>query len=140
MIEIRAARAEDSDQLADLTASLEFPVDPAGIARRVVALGIAGIPQLVAAEDDRVLGVCGLHLMTTIHRDFPMGRITFLAVRADSRGRGIGRQLVEAAETLLRSKGCEYLEVTSNVRLEQAHLFYERMGFQRTSYRFAKSL
>ena len=139
-MEIRAARAEDAEQLADLTASLEFRVEPAGIARRVAALGLAGIPQLVAAEEDQVLGVCGLHLMTTIHRDFPVGRITFLAVRDDSRGRGIGRRLVEAAETLLRSKGCEYLEVTSNLRLEQAHLFYERMGFERTSYRFAKPL
>ena len=46
MIQIRAARAEDAEQLVDLIALLEHRVDAAGISRRIAALSIAGIPQL----------------------------------------------------------------------------------------------
>ena len=140
MIEIRAARPEDAEQLVDLIALLEHRVDATGIARRVAALGIAGIPQLVAAEGDAVYGLCGLHLMTAIHRDAPVGRITILVVREDARGQGLGRRLVSAAEDVMRARGCAFLEITSNRRLEQAHKFYEAIGYERTSFRFAKGL
>ena len=140
MIQIRAARAEDADQLVDLIALLEHRVDAAGIAKRIAALSVAGIPQLVASDGDEILGLCGLHLMTAIHRDAPVGRITILVVRKDARGQGIGRRLVNAAEELMRARGCAFLEITSNRRLEQAHLFYEAIGYERTSFRFAKAL
>ena len=140
MIEIRAARPEDAEQLVDLIALLEHRVDATGIARRVAALGIAGIPQLVAAEGDAVYGLCGLHLMTANHRDGPVGRITILVVREDARGQGLGRRLVSAAEDVMRARGCAFLEITSNRRLEQAHEFYEAIGYERTSFRFAKAL
>jgi len=140
VIEIRAARADDAEQLVDLMALLEHRVDAAGVARRIAAMSIAGLPQLVAIEADEVMGLCGLHLMTAIHRDAPVGRITILVVREDARGRGMGRMLVHAAEEILRARGCAFLEVTSNRKLEDAHLFYEAIGYDRTSFRFAKAL
>ena len=140
MIEIRAARADDAEQLVDLIALLEHRVDAAGIARRIAALSVAGIPQVVAADGERIVGLCGLHLMTAIHRDAPVGRITILVVRENARGRGLGRRLVHAAEELMRARGCAILEVTSNRKLDEAHLFYEAIGYERTSFRFAKAL
>ena len=140
MIEIRAARAEDADQLVDLIALLEHRVDTSGIAKRIAALAIGGIPQLVATDGVKIIGLCGLHLMTAIHRDAPVGRITILVVREDARGRGIGRRLINAAEELMRARGCAILEVTSNRKLEQAHEFYQALGYDLTSYRFAKAL
>ena len=140
MIDIRAARAEDAKQLVDLIALLEHRVDAAGVARRIAGLGAGGIPQLVATEGNAIVGLCGLHLMTAIHRDAPVGRVTILVVREDARGRGIGRRLVQAAEELMRARGCAFLEITSNRKLEQAHQFYETIGYDRTSFRFAKAL
>ena len=140
MTEIRAARADDAEQLVDLIALLEHRVDAAGIARRIAALSVAGIPQLVAVDEERIIGLCGLHLMTAIHRDAPVGRITILVVREDARGSGVGRRLVHAAEELMRARGCAILEITSNRKLEQAHQFYEAIGYDRTSFRFAKAL
>jgi GNAT superfamily N-acetyltransferase len=140
VIQIRAARADDAEQLVDLIALLEHRVDDAGIARRIAALSVAGIPQLVAVDEERIIGLCGLHLMTAIHRDAPVGRITILVVREDARGSGVGRRLVHAAEELMRARGCAILEITSNRKLEQAHQFYEAIGYDRTSFRFAKAL
>ena len=137
---IRSATAADAAQLVDLMALLDYQVDAPGVAFRIGQLTAAGVPQFVAVEDDCVLGLCGLHEMTAIHRDAPVGRITILVVLPGARGRGIGRQLVQAAERHFRQRGCRIVEVTSNERLVDAHAFYQRIGYQRTSTRFARTI
>ena len=137
---IRPATPADAEQLVGLMALLEHPVDAAGVSDRIDRLAAAGLRQLVAVEEDRVLGLCGLHAMTAIHRNSPVGRITILVVAPGARGHGIGRQLVIAAEAELRQHGCALVEVTSNDRLSEAHRFYEHVGYQRTSKRFAKTI
>ena len=137
---IREAQAGDAPQLAALIALLGHEMTAEAIAERIGALGVQGIPQLVAADGDRVVGLCGLHRMTVVYRPKPVGRITILVVREDARGRGIGRALVAAAKDLLRNEGCGLLEITSNDRLTEAHEFYAHLGFDRTSKRFALKL
>jgi GNAT superfamily N-acetyltransferase len=56
------------------------------------------------------------------------------------RGRGIGALLVAEAEKRLAEHGCRIVEVTSNMRRDRAHRFYEQLGYERTSYRFMKKL
>jgi GNAT superfamily N-acetyltransferase len=75
-----------------------------------------------------------------LQRPRPVGRITALVVDARMRGRGVGRTLVAAAERTLLNAGCGLLEITSNVRLVEAHAFYAHLGYEQTSFRFAKKL
>jgi ribosomal protein S18 acetylase RimI-like enzyme len=78
--------------------------------------------------------------MTVLHRAQPVGRITSLAVDPRARGRGLGRALMDAAEDELRARGCGLIEVTSHMRREEAHTFYEHLSYERTSYRFMRPL
>ena len=87
-----------------------------------------------------MLAVCGLARTVTPHRPAPVGRITVLVVAEAAQRQGLGRRLVEEAERRLLAAGCELLEITSNDRLTGAHAFYRRLGYERTSMRFAKPL
>ena len=138
---IRPATERDAPELARLLTSLGHPTDVARIAAQWSEWAAAGNSALVAdGADGALAGVATLHRMVVLHRPHPVGRITALVVDAPVRGRGIGRALVAAAEAALAAAGCGLLEITSNVRRADAHAFYERLGYERTSYRFMKVL
>ena len=42
---------------------------------------------------------------------------------------GIGRQLMQQAKVWAQQQGCSSLQVRSNIIRQQAHSFYERVGF-----------
>ena len=107
--------------------------------QRLAALKKAGTAALVA-EQGEVAAVLTIGAIQVLHRPHPVGRITMLAVEEKRRGQGIGTALVAAAEKRLAAGGCGLVEVTSNVKRLRAHAFYERLGYERTSYRFAKAL
>jgi GNAT superfamily N-acetyltransferase len=133
---IRNAGKEDAEQIVELIANLGHEMTIEAVRERIDAL----YPQIVAARNGRLLGLCGLHVMTAIHRPYKVGRVTILVVASDQRRQGVGRALIETAEQRLRDAGCGLIEVTSNERLFEAHEFYQHLGYQHTSKRFAKQL
>ena len=139
-VEIREARPDDAEALVPLIELLPHKVTVEGLRRRLEQIPESDSPQLVAVEGGKVIGLCGLHRMTAIHREMPVGRITILVVNEEARGKGIGRLLVEEAERRFRAAGCMMIELTSNDWLVEAHRFYEKLGYQQTSKRFAKQL
>ena len=139
-VEIREAQPDDAGQLVSLIELLPHKVTTEGVRGRIEQITVNDFPQLVAVEGGAVIGLCGLHRMTAIHREKPVGRITILVVAEAARGRGVGRQLVEAAEERFGSVGCSMIELTSNDWLVEAHRFYRNIGYEQTSKRFAKQL
>jgi ribosomal protein S18 acetylase RimI-like enzyme len=138
-LSVRKARSADAEAIAALVAGLGFPASARDLVARLASLGKAGEPPLVA-ERGEVIGILAWHVTPMLHRPRPVGRITMMAVAEGERRRGVGRTLVEAAIERLRRKGCGLVEVTSNVGLSAAHAFYRKLGFERTSYRFARTL
>lgn len=134
---VRPARPADSAAIAALLANTRFAASEAEISARLPDLKKE--PPLVA-EQGSVVGFLTWHVTPVLHRPAPVGRITMLEVAQGERRRGVGRALVEAACERLRAKGCGLVEVTSNADLSGAHAFYRKLGFERTSYRFAKPL
>ncbi|MGW1813802.1 N-acetyltransferase family protein [Streptomyces sp. NPDC002125] len=61
-------------------------------------------------------------------------------VRADRRGDGLGRTLMEQAITRARSRGCALVQLTSNKQREAAHRFYAVLGFARSHEGFKLAL
>jgi GNAT superfamily N-acetyltransferase len=137
---IRDAKPADAPRLVELVRLLEKDIDEKSLRRNLSALKKSGETPLVATLGKEVVGLCGISARVMIHRDAPIGRISPLVVAEEAQGQGIGRLLVEAAESWMRKKGCKLVEVTSNDRRAEAHAFYRHMGYERTSIRFAKTL
>ena len=139
---IRFARSSDVTELARLFGELGYQIPSDVLAERLAAFVGAGEQALVADDgsgSNRLLGVATLHATPVLHRAGPVARVTALVVDATRRGRGIGRALMEAAERWAAERGCVLIEVTSNQRRVDAHTFYEGLGYERTSFRFARS-
>ncbi|HET7930578.1 MAG TPA: GNAT family N-acetyltransferase [Rhodanobacteraceae bacterium] len=58
-------------------------------------------------------------------------RLYSLAVRSDRRGEGLGLQLLAAAETDARGRGCHTISLEVGTRNRAAIALYERSGYQR---------
>ncbi|MBV9882831.1 MAG: GNAT family N-acetyltransferase [Sphingomonadaceae bacterium] len=136
---LRDAKPGDAEAIAALIAALGYEASAADVRRRMAALGKAG-QQILVAEKGDVVGVLTTSIMTVLHRPKPVGRISMMVVAEKMRGAGIGGALVAEAEKRLAAQGCGLVEVTSNIKRLRAHGFYEKLGYERTSYRFAKAL
>ena len=137
---IRRLAAADIPSAATLLAELGYPTSVAALTKRLEA--IAANPDdavFVAEEEGKVLGLLSVHSFEMIHRAGRLGRITALVVAASDRGRGLGTELLGAAESHLRAKGCVKLEVTSGESRSAAHDFYAVHGYLEERVRFTKS-
>jgi GNAT superfamily N-acetyltransferase len=137
---IRAAKPGDAKQISRLVGYLGHPLGEKAVKKNLAVLARLKQPPLVATLDKKVVGLCGVSKMVTVHRDAPVGRISSLVIAEDAQGHGIGRMLVEAAEQWCRKQGCKLVEVTSNDRRTAAHAFYRHLGYERSSIRFFKKL
>ena len=137
---IRPATVADAAELARLISPLGYPITAADVAAIWEAWQAQGNLALVVQGERSLLGVVTLHRTYVLHRARPVGRITALVVDSPARRQGLGRALVAAAERTLARDGCGLLEVTSHVRRKEAHAFWKHLAYERTSFRFAKTL
>jgi N-acetylglutamate synthase-like GNAT family acetyltransferase len=138
MISVRNATESDSDAIEKLIGQLGYSVSSADVAARLATIESVGNCVLVAEIDGQVVGCLSTSTMTVLHRPAPVGRISMMVVDERYRSRGTGAEMVKAAERMLAEKGCQLVEVTSNLRRTDAHRFWKRIGYERTSARFAK--
>ena len=96
---------------------------------------------LVAVDEQSTLlgytWVLVLHDFDAVH---PHGHVAGVGVAEDARGRGIGSQLVGAAESWLRAHGLNEVTLHCYVGNQHAHRLYQRLGFQDEWFHMRKAL
>ncbi len=91
----------------------------------------------VAEAGGEIVGAFALLIMDNLaHAGAPSGVAEDVVVREDRRGQGIGRQMMEFAIGRCREAGCYKLALSSNLKREAAHRFYDSLGFERHGYSF----
>ncbi|MFF2777975.1 GNAT family N-acetyltransferase [Streptomyces sp. NPDC058052] len=66
--------------------------------------------------------------------------IEAVRIRADRRGAGLGRRLMELAAERARARGCALVQLTSNKERADAHRFYASLGYARSHEGFKLAL
>lgn len=98
--------------------------------------------RLFAAYDDkqRLIGLCGIMPFHVLYREKCL-YICDLVIDSSLRGQGFGQKFLQEVEDLACKEGYLQIELSSSFPRKEAHRFYEeKMGFDKTSYVFVKTL
>ncbi|MFK0691861.1 GNAT family N-acetyltransferase [Mesorhizobium sp. IMUNJ 23033] len=85
----------------------------------------------VMTEGSRIIGtlqityLAGLSLQGALR-----GQIEAVRIADDRRGTGLGQRLLEWAVEECRQRGCRLVQLTTNKSRQDAHRFYDRLGFK----------
>ncbi|WP_017624556.1 GNAT family N-acetyltransferase [Nocardiopsis chromatogenes] len=95
----------------------------------------------VAEADGRIVGTLQITFIPYLsRRGATRALVEAVRVRTDERGKGIGARMMEWAESQARERGCPLVQLTSARTREDAHRFYERLGYEPTHVGFKKPL
>ncbi|MFH8622351.1 GNAT family N-acetyltransferase [Streptomyces vietnamensis] len=97
--------------------------------------------MLVLVEGDLVLGCLQATYIPGLGKGgAERALIEAVRIRADRRGGGLGRELMERAVARAKERGCALVQLTSNKRRTDAHRFYASLGFARSHDGFKLAL
>jgi GNAT superfamily N-acetyltransferase len=91
----------------------------------------------VTELENEVVGTFALLIMDNLaHLGAPSGVVEDVVVNSRWRGQGIGKAMMRFAMDECARAGCYKLTLSSNLKRESAHRFYESLGFKRHGYSF----
>ncbi len=91
----------------------------------------------VAVCDSQIVGTFAMLIMDNLgHRGAPSAVIEDVAVAPEWQQRGVGREMMRYALDRACERGCYKAALSSNLKRERAHAFYESIGFERHGYSF----
>ena len=140
---IRPARRGDEPRIAALAGQLGYPAAPEEIRLRLESILENPAHALYVSEDAEAWVTGWVHVF--LHQAIesaPRAEVGGLVVDSARRGRGVGQLLMERAEQWAREHGCREVSLRSNVVREEAHRFYQRLGYRivKTQHAFRKSV
>ena len=142
-VEIRDAEEEDLSEVlrvlreSGIDGGRSFTLEEAR-AQLTSLRGAPGYRLLVAFVEGEIAGTYALYILGKLgKRGAPAGVVEDVAVAPTHQGQGIGRAMMAHAIEECRKAGCYKLALSSNVRRESAHRFYESLGFERHGYSYA---
>ncbi len=140
---VRQPMPGDYARIADLAGQLGYPCTGDQVLTRLSEMQDSNQCAVYVAETskDQVAGWIGVYIFRSVETE-RCAEISGLVVDQETRSRGVGKVLLDAAEGWARSHGCADISVRSNIKRERAHGFYKRNGYEwtKTQETFRKSL
>lgn len=136
--------AEEEDLEAVLTLYAQPDLDDGAVLTREQAVEVfakmRSYPDYkiyVAEFGGVIIGTFALLIMDNLgHLGAPSGVIEDVAVDPKWQGQGIGTKMMQFALEVGRYRGCYKVALSSNLKREKAHHFYEKAGFTKHGYSF----
>ncbi|MCM0592472.1 MAG: GNAT family N-acetyltransferase [Gloeotrichia echinulata IR180] len=140
-VDIRIATREDWPILNYLYADMDGQTPMSSDLAEKILTEITQFPNYqiyLAVEKHQAVGTFSLlYVPTMMHRVYhKFAVLDGVAVSSELRGQGIGTQMVQAALKLSTEAGCYKLMLSSNIKRERAHQFYQSLGFKQHGWSF----
>ena len=95
----------------------------------------------VAVHEQQIVGTFALLIMENMaHNGTPSAVVEDVGILPMLQGKGIGKMMMEFALKYAKEKGCYKMSLSSNLRREKAHQFYESLGFKKHGFSFLMDL
>ena len=138
---IRNAKLTDAAALAQLMCELGYETTKSEMQMRMERIAAdERFRTFVAVHDGKVCGMIGTVTSLSYEHNDSGGRILALATLSAMRRRGIGRALIATAEKDFAQRGVSRLALNTSLVREDAHKFYDSLGYERNGWRFVKQL
>ena len=139
---IRTATEQDIPAILNLyrdariDGEIGFTVEEA-IAHFAVLKSYPYFQVFVAIVGEVVAGTYELVILDNMaKRGQKSGVVEDVAVHPEHQGHGVGRAMMQHALDQCRLAACYKMTLSSNLKREEAHLFYDSLGFTRHGYSF----
>ena len=84
-----------------------------------------------------IVGTFALIIVDSMaHSGQPFAVVEDVVVSEDCQGRGIGKRMMEFAMSRCKEFGCYKLTLSSHLKRQKAHSFYESLGFEKHGFSF----
>ena len=138
---IRHAKFNDAPELAVLMCELGYETKRTEMETRLkLILSNPAYKTFVATMDGCVCGMIGTVTFPSYEHNDAGGRILALVTLIGARRRGIGHALIATAEKDFAQRGIGRVSLDTRFTREDAHKFYELLGYERNGWRFVKQL
>jgi GNAT superfamily N-acetyltransferase len=140
---IRLAQSKDAEPVAMMCHALGYPTSPEQAVQRLQKLQTnhQDVVYVALQNSETVVGWVHGHICNLVITS-PLVLIHGLIVDSNYRGQGIGRRLMQKVEQWAYENKCDTVLVRSNVIRTEAHLFYQKIGYEtvKQSQVFSKRL
>ena len=92
---------------------------------------------LCAVSDGVIIGFCAFAVVNNLWQEGAIAYVYTMVIDEKFRGSGYGSKLMREVLTLAKSKGLKRVELDSGFQREQAHRFYQKLGFEKRAYLFS---
>ena len=139
---VRKAMLADLPRLLDLYTLLDFD-PPKKLSLEDARLRFLRYQQYpdycvyVAESAGAIVGTFAQIMIDSVaHGGKPFGIVEDVVVSRDHQGEGVGKEMMQFAMARCHDKGCYKLMLSSHLKREQAHKFYESLGFEKHGFSF----
>jgi len=140
-VTIRKACESDSREILSLINNeLEYPdVSFEELSIKMIRMREQGNYYIfVAVIDENIVGFITIVQGVALEIKSDYFRILELAVSKAHQNKGVGKLLLGQVDALAAEKGVSYISLSCGLHRTGAHAFYERSGYSKTSFTFAK--
>jgi GNAT superfamily N-acetyltransferase len=136
-LKIRKAHINDTEAVHRLSWQLGYSPDLETVQRNISQMLAHADYELVVAVDESsdVIGWMNLSIRHRIE-DISFLQVAALVTDEKIRGQGIGRKLMEYAAQYARERKLPFIGLHSSKPRNEAHAFYEHIGYQKTKESF----